>query len=235
MARLIGMVATGVLAGFALAACGGSSEDGGVIIAPTSSSSGDGQTAAPGTLLPLPLRAVVTQDDVPQSGVTVTWTTDDGGTLNPTTSVTDASGIATTQWTLGTACGTQQVDATINSSSSGTATFSAVAGAETVTVLSTNAFSPATVNLPATGGCVTWIWAENAIGHNVKPSPTNPNPATPSSVGGNSALYNYPFQFTASFTTPGTYRYYCFNHGAVDGTGNVSGMSGVVNVGPPPS
>src|SRR5207247_8112314 len=49
----------------------------------------------------------------PVAGVTVTWTPPSGsGAVNPPTSTTDGSGIATTRWTLGTAAGPQTVQAT---------------------------------------------------------------------------------------------------------------------------
>jgi hypothetical protein len=66
--------------------------------------SGDGQAGTVGTALPQPL-AVLVRDTGgnPVSGVLITWSiVDGGGSLAPTTSLTDASGVATTAWTLGT-------------------------------------------------------------------------------------------------------------------------------------
>src|SRR5207247_1272091 len=75
---------------------------------------GDGQTGTVGTTLPTPLAVrVADQFNNPVAGVTVTWTPASGsGAVNPPTSTTDGSGIATTNWTLGTAAGTQTVQAT---------------------------------------------------------------------------------------------------------------------------
>src|SRR5207253_2035121 len=75
---------------------------------------GDGQTGTVGTTLPTQLSVrVADQFNNPVAGVTVTWTPATGsGSVNPTTSTSNGSGIATTSWTLGTAAGTQTVQAT---------------------------------------------------------------------------------------------------------------------------
>ena len=44
---------------------------------------------------------VITRASEPQEGIEVAWATTQGGSLDPTTSVTGADGIATTTWTLG--------------------------------------------------------------------------------------------------------------------------------------
>jgi alpha-tubulin suppressor-like RCC1 family protein len=64
---------------------------------------GDGQTAPPRSTLPQPLSVRVADAfGNPLAGVTITWAvTDGGGSIAPTTSQTDASGVAQTQWTLG--------------------------------------------------------------------------------------------------------------------------------------
>lgn len=229
MGRLIGTAAVAMLAGVVLVACG--DDDGGgdgneMVISLTSSNSGNGQSAVPGATLPLPLRVIVSQGGDGVADVTVTWSTDDGGALTPATSVTDANGETQTSWRLGPGGGGQQATATINSTSTGSVTFSAIAGNATI-VVSNNTFTPATVTLPPGGGSVTWIWDAAALGHNVKPSSANPS-AIPSTVG--SGPLNAPFQFSVDFTTAGTYRFYCAFHGAQDGLGNVSGMAGTVTV-----
>src|SRR5207248_1409270 len=75
---------------------------------------GDGQTGTVGTTLPTQLSVrVADQFNNPVAGVTVTWTPATGsGSVNPTTSTSDGSGIAATTWTLGTTAGTQTVQAT---------------------------------------------------------------------------------------------------------------------------
>src|SRR5438105_14718001 len=56
---------------------------------------------------------VADQFNNPVAGVTVTWTPAIGsGSVNPTSSTSNGSGIAVTTWTLGTAAGTQTVQAT---------------------------------------------------------------------------------------------------------------------------
>ena len=105
-------------------------------IAKTSTASGDGQTAQVGTLLPNPLRVLVTLSSAPQAGKTVTWAaTGTGASVNPTTSVTDASGIATTAWTLGTAAGAQSATATLAGATGSPVTFTATASAAPVPVI----------------------------------------------------------------------------------------------------
>ena len=99
---------------FALSACGddGNLQDPGT---PTTlaMSAGSGQSAAPGTVLPNPLQVKVTDasgNEVP--GVSVTWSVvSGGGTVSPTSSTTDQSGLAATQLTLGPDEGQQTVQA----------------------------------------------------------------------------------------------------------------------------
>jgi len=60
----------------------------------------------------------------PVSGVTVNWApATGGGSASPTSSQTDASGIASTTWTLGSSPGAQTLDASV--AGAGTATFDA--------------------------------------------------------------------------------------------------------------
>lgn len=96
-----------------IAACGG---DGGTgsnanrVLAKTATGSGDGQTAAVATTLPLALRVVLTEDGSPKPNATINWSAINGS-VSPATSTTDGSGIATTSWTLGTVAGTQNARA----------------------------------------------------------------------------------------------------------------------------
>ncbi|HYR11950.1 MAG TPA: Ig-like domain-containing protein [Longimicrobium sp.] len=65
--------------------------------------SGTDQTARVGLSLPQPLVVkIVTPDGQPLAGIPVRWATPDGGAVNPAQSVTDAQGMASTTWTLGT-------------------------------------------------------------------------------------------------------------------------------------
>ncbi|TMC49599.1 MAG: hypothetical protein E6J20_17850, partial [Chloroflexi bacterium] len=66
---------------------------------------GNLQTGTVGQTLPTPL-SVIARDVLnnPVSGVTISWSVlDGGGSVNPLTSVTNSSGVASTSWTLGTA------------------------------------------------------------------------------------------------------------------------------------
>lgn len=94
-------------------------------------SAGTGQTATVGELLGAGLAVVVTgSDDQPLAGATVSWqVTGGGGSLSPTSSETDASGTAGTDWTLGTAAGAQTVTATVQGLAPVTFTATATPGA----------------------------------------------------------------------------------------------------------
>src|SRR5207237_8031102 len=68
-------------------------------------SGGQGQTDTGGPTLPVPLSVRVADAlNNPVAGVTISWSVvDGGGSVNPLTSSTNSSGIASTNWTLGTA------------------------------------------------------------------------------------------------------------------------------------
>lgn len=87
--------------------------------------SGDGQSAQPGQELAASL-VVRIRDALgnPISGQNVMWSTAHGGTLVPTTSMTDANGLAATRWQLGPGGGAQSATAMAGSLS---ATFGASA------------------------------------------------------------------------------------------------------------
>lgn len=65
--------------------------------------SGDAQLGAPGEQLAMPI-VVVARDGSGRavSGVHIVWLADDGGTVAPTESITDATGRTAAAWTLGT-------------------------------------------------------------------------------------------------------------------------------------
>jgi hypothetical protein len=108
--------------------------------------SGDKQTGAVGTQLPLPLVAeVVDADGNPVSGAGITWTVTPGsGSVDLTTGTTDAAGQALTHWTLGSSPGTQSVQAVADV---GSVTFTATAttGAPSVLAMRTQPSGTATV------------------------------------------------------------------------------------------
>ena len=93
--------------------------------------SGDGQQGAPRATLPAPIVVAVSDaDGNPVSGAAVTWVvTAGGGSVDPTTSTTDAAGHASTSWTLGPTVGTNTVQAVVSGVGSATFTATAAAGA----------------------------------------------------------------------------------------------------------
>jgi plastocyanin len=86
----------------------------------------DGQTGVVGTALPLPLRVRVTSEHAIKAGATVHWHAFDGS-VSPEASTTDADGIATAEWTLGTVAGSGKVEITVDSASSPAMFFTATA------------------------------------------------------------------------------------------------------------
>lgn len=95
--------------------------------------SGDGQTAAAGTILPAPF--VVRVEDAngnPVSGRTITFAvTSGGGSITPTSAVTASDGRASATATLGATAGTKTYSATSAGLSGSPATFTATATAGT--------------------------------------------------------------------------------------------------------
>ena len=94
--------------------------------------SGEGQEGSVGEPLPDPLTVAVSMNGAPVPGVSVTWSTSAaGGSLIPTSVITDANGVASSNWTLGTTAGPQTATATVSGATGSPATFSAnaVAGA----------------------------------------------------------------------------------------------------------
>lgn len=92
-----------------------------------------------------------------------------------------------------------------------------LAADQTVTVGPGISFTPSTVTV-APGEKVTWAWA--AGGH------SSTSDATTGPEVWDSGILAISSTFSHTFTTPGTYPYYCKVHGAPGGVG----MSGVVQV-----
>ncbi|MFL5536596.1 MAG: plastocyanin/azurin family copper-binding protein, partial [Gemmatimonadales bacterium] len=110
--------------------CGG--DDGGNNGPPASTISiakiaGDEQQGVVGQVLLEPLVVTVTDGDVASVGSTVTWSATGGGSVDPASDVTDASGNASTTWTLGTTSGPQTARATLSGAIGSPLTFTAVA------------------------------------------------------------------------------------------------------------
>jgi plastocyanin len=88
-------------------------------------------------------------------------------------------------------------------------------------------FSPNTVTINA-GESVRFLWASNAIDHNILPASGNPS-ALPSSPGA-PTLLGPPQDFSVTFPVAGIYRFYCSAHGANPDPTTVTGMAGAVTV-----
>ncbi len=242
-----GWMASGMLiAGATLAAlalgCGDSGgndpppNDDPLVVQRTTAGSGNGQTGAVGEALPSELRVIITRASEPEEGVDVTWATPDGGSLAPPSSATDADGIASTVWTLGPEAGGQTATATVDDADGSPVSFTATAEDDTppeppappappdatIQVLGPsggNRFSPTEVTIQA-GETVAWIWPSTAEDHTVTPDDGQPTGSGPPANG--------PKDYRFTFTTAGTYAFYCTVHGGPGG----SGMSGTVIVEP---
>jgi plastocyanin len=197
-------------------ACGGDSGPSALIIA-KASQSGNLQTGPAGSTLADSLRVIVTRDGQPAAGSTVNWTTTaSNGTVNPTSVISGANGLAATSFTLGSAVGTQNASAALQDADGSPVGFTAVAtpagggGGASVTV-SNNVFQPADVTINA-GETVTWTWGSGAASHSVQ---STGSPSFPSSTIQSGAGATY----SNTFDTPGTYSYDCAVHGtAMSGT-----------------
>jgi plastocyanin len=122
----------GLVLGIVLSGCGGGDGDGGTPPATTAiakaSVSGDAQAGTVAEPLALPLQVMVTEAGAPKAGATVTWsTTAPGGSLQPGSAATDASGVASAAWTLGTVSGSQTAQAALSGATGSPVTFTATA------------------------------------------------------------------------------------------------------------
>jgi plastocyanin len=232
MRRFWSLASTLVVAAvLALAGCGGG--DSGpsqspLVIGKATTKSGDAQSGPVGSPLPNDLRVVVTRDGDPAPDVAVAWSTNGGGSLSPSSGTTDADGISSSTWTLGSTSGAQSATAGITGATGSPVSFTATAtggaGGPTIMVLSpdasnpTNRFEPANLTV-IVGRTVTWIWGENAVGHNIIPD----DGSTPMTSG---VLASAPHSYQYTFGTLGTFHYHCQSHGTVNG----GGMSGTITV-----
>ena len=212
----------------ALTACSSDGSGGlsALAVAKSATSSGDAQAGTAGQALVSPLRVVVTEGDVVQDGVTVTWATTGGGSLSPATSTTDASGIAVTTWTLGAGGGAQTATASVPGANGSPVTFTATSPVvPTITVGPGGAlqFSPATITISA-GQSVRFVWASNS--HNVVPEAGNPSalPSIPT-------VSDAPFESSVAFPAAGEFKFFCAVHSNNPASGVACvGMCGSVTV-----
>lgn len=137
-----GIALVGTLA--ALGACGGGGDGGGgnnpARTIAMANPSGNAQADTIGAPLTNPIRVEVKEDGAVKQGVTVAWSVQSGGgQVAPTTSVTDANGLATTNWTLGDNVGAQTARAAVTGAGGSPVTFSATAGAGNPALITLNA------------------------------------------------------------------------------------------------
>jgi plastocyanin len=228
-------VAACLLTAVAVAACGdysgsdlgGGGPDPAARSAQRADPSGNRQTGSVGQDLDAPVRIVVLRAGEPEAGAIVTWSSPaNGASLTPAVDTTGPDGISASIWHLGDQPGTQTSQAIVAGGADGApVSFSATAagpdggppGAVEVQLLSSggNRFEPANVTV-AVGTTVTWTWVGGF--HDVT-SAGNP------SFSSSGAPVAPPRSFSHTFTTPGTYLYFCSVHGSPS-----SGMRGTIVV-----
>lgn len=178
---------------------------------------GNNQSETVGLSLQQPLEVRVRNaSNQPLQGIVVAWQASGGGSLGSATSTTNASGVASNTYTLGTTAGAQTITASVESNPSITVDLTANAQGATATTsvsVDDNFFEPKGTSVTA-GATVTWTWNGNLI-HNV----TWINGGFTASPDQSSGTHQQPLVAT------GTYRYYCTFHGTP-----TSGMRGVVIV-----
>ena len=184
------------------------------------SSAGDNQTGTTGSALASPLKVKVSdQFGNGSSGVTVAWqSTSDSASVAPSSSISDAGGIAQTVVTLGDTAGPVTITATKAGLTGSPVTFHATAqkpppipATAAVNIgdiffkSAHNATQNPAVDTVAVGGKVTWTWG-GADSHSVH---STGSPSFTSSATMVSGSYSF------TFSTAGTYNYDCIVHGAL--------------------
>jgi len=183
-------------------------------------SGGGGQSWYFNNPLPTPLSVTVLDlSGRPVPGVVVMWAVTSGassGAVNPVQSTTSALGIASTNDSVGS--GTiQRVSATVNGLLSA-ASFTEVATAPPTSAtvsLENFAFNPKN-SVVQTGGTVTWMWNDGTAFHTLNFNVNDPTPRpldTPQQQSGSVAF---------TFTTVGSYPFFCLLHQAQGMTGKLT-------------
>jgi plastocyanin len=231
--RSIGRMAV-LLAAAALNACGsaggdlgGGGPDPSALSAARSEPSGDGQSATAGEDLANPLRIVILRGGAPAAGAVVTWSaTGSGALMTPSVDTTGADGISTSRWHLGIEVGAQSSRAAVTGGAEGSPVpFTAIAAAPPgggpspieIQLRSDggNRFQPDHVTIPV-GTTVTWKWVGGF--HDVVPT------GDPAFAGSGDPVAA-PHTFSHTFTSPGSYLYFCSVHGSPS-----AGMRGTIVV-----
>jgi len=179
-------------------------------------SSGDNQSSTPNSTLADPLKVEVDdQFGNGVQGVAVAWQVASGAaSVQPTSSVTDAGGLAQAGVTLGGEVGPVTITATGVGLTGSPVTFHATVASVPTTVAvevgdnffksSRNGSSNPAVDTVAVGGSVTWTWS-GSNSHSVR---STGSPSFTSSAIMTSGSYSF------TFNTAGTYTYDCAVHGA---------------------
>jgi plastocyanin len=179
---------------------------------------GNGQSAIVGEVLEDPLTVVVENaSGGPIAGKLVGWSVTAGdGTILQTETVTNAEGVATNFYSVGSSVGTDSIEVVVAANPDLKAVFTANVTAAPATAdvsVQDNIFDDDYV-VVAAGGTVTWTWAGSSQ-HDVT-WVSDELPDSPTQVAGTHSV---------TFDTPGTYVYYCSIHGSP-----TSGMRGTVVV-----
>lgn len=209
------LVGVGVLVG-----CGGGGDGGGTgpctpgAATQFVKSGGDQQDWYFSNALPAPY-SVTARDanNCAVPGVVVTWApaTAQDGSVSPTQSTTNASGVATTTHTLGATATPQTVTATGSTAGLPILMFTANAATPPTSgavAVNNNFFSPSSI-VVQTGGTVTWTW--NGSPHNVTYT------GGPAPLPSSSTTQNAGASFSTTFTNVGQYTYHCTVHAGMDG------------------
>lgn len=132
---------------------------------------GDGQTAVAGSTLPTALQVRVTNGlGNPEPNVVVTFTTPNGGSFPGGAAIpTNASGLASTTWRLGTLAGPQTAQAAVGGPAPAAFAATATAGAVSP-AQSTIAVSPTSISAGGSGSLIT-VTARDAGGNPVSGLP----------------------------------------------------------------
>jgi len=180
---------------------------------------GDRQSGRAGTILPAPLRVVVSEGGQPVAGKTVSWQIESGGgSANPASAATDASGIASTTITLSGSAGEMRITASATDTRGGPLPFTAlVAGSSATVRVTNNTFQPQ-IAAVTEGGTVTFEWTAGSLQHNLIPDGGKDRPNDP-------AVRDAPFTLQVMFPAAGVYEYHCSVHGSAG-----SGMYGTIVV-----
>jgi plastocyanin len=171
---------------------------------------GDGQSWYFDNALPLPYTVTALDaGDQPVPGVMVDWSVTAGaGSVDPVRSATDAAGMASTVHTLDPTSAVQSVTASSGGLPAVTFTAAATAPSTADSVAVRDDFFDHANVVVKVNGTVTWTWG-GANFHSV-----TFGSGTPSSDTQTSGTYSL------TFSTPGTFHYFCRVHGGM--TGNVT-------------